>query len=70
MKTPQMQPDNGYTLQVIGYGEQSPMENHKGGEIATDDISQVFYVHEVLVVTNGLDSIIKACNSYPMKVTA
>jgi hypothetical protein len=62
--------NNGYTLQVIKYGEQSPMDNHKGGEIAADEDNKVFYVHEVLVVTNGLDSIMKACNSYPMKVTA
>ena len=50
----------------LPYGEESPMDNHKGGEIAADDENKVFYVHEVLVVTNGLDSIVKACMSYPV----
>jgi len=58
---------NDYWLRVLPYGEDSPMENHKGGEIAADDENKVFYVHEVLVVTNGLDSIVKACMSYPVK---
>ena len=58
--------DNGYTLKVIPYGKQSPMSNHLGGEIASDDKNKTFYVWEVTVVTNGLDSIIKACNTYPV----
>ena len=56
---------NGYSINVIEYGEESPMINHKGGEIATDDKYKAFYVHETFLVTYGLDSIKKACFSYP-----
>ena len=62
-----MKLDNGYTLKVIPYGATSPMENHKGGEIAADDTLKEFFVYEVTVVTNGLDSIVKACMSYPTR---
>ena len=65
MKTLMPALPNGYSINVIEYGEQSPMEDHKGGEIAADDNLHAFYVYEVTVVANGADSIIKACNQYP-----
>ena len=56
---------NGYQLRVIQSGEASPMEGHQGGEIAVDDQAHVMYAWEVFVVMYGLDSIRKACESYP-----
>ncbi len=44
--------------------EPSPMENHLGGDIATDNSSRTFFVHEVFLVTYGLDAITKSCQSY------
>jgi hypothetical protein len=58
---------NDYWLRVLKHDEQSPMENHTGGTIAVDDENKIFYVNEILVTTNGLDSITKACMSYPIK---
>jgi len=57
---------NGYSVNIIEYSEESPMQNHLGGEIAADDTAKAFYVYEVTVVANGTDSIVKACNSYPI----
>ena len=60
-----MQLINDWELMVIPYGEQSPMENHKGGaEIAADDENKLFYCWESWLVTVGTDSVIKACNQY------
>jgi hypothetical protein len=42
----------------------SPMQNHKGGEIAVDDENKTFYAWEIFIVTYGLDSIIKSCTKY------
>ncbi len=44
--------------------EPSPMENHLGGEIATDDESRTFFIHGVFLVMHGLDNIVKSCQSY------
>lgn len=44
--------------------EPSPMENHLGGDIATDNESRTFFVHEVFLVTYGLNAITKSCQSY------
>ena len=62
-----MKLDNGYTLQVIPVGKESPMMNHKGGEIAVDEATKTMYAWEVFVVFYGLDSIVKACMSYPIR---
>ena len=56
--------DNGYKLALIPYGAESPMENHQGGEIATDTESKTFYAWEVFAVAYGIDSLVKACHSY------
>ena len=62
-----MQLANGYTLSVIQPGETSPMLNHRGGEIAVDEATKTMYAWEVFVVCYGLDSIVKACLSYPIR---
>ena len=64
MNRPTQQPTNGYTLLVIEYGENSPMDNHLGGEVAVDEANKTMYVHETFMVTYGADSIVKSCNSY------
>ena len=56
---------DGWTLQIVPYGSESPMTGHLGGsEIAADDTAQTFYVWEVWAQAVGTDSIINACESY------
>ena len=62
--------NNGYTLRAIPLGYESPMENHKGMSIAADDENRIFYAHHMLIVTYGSDSVIKACETYPVPVEA
>jgi len=58
------QTDSGYTIIALNICDESPMQDHKGGEIAVDEKSRCMYVHHIFVVTYGLDSVMKACNSY------
>lgn len=58
---------DGYKVIAVSVNETSPMINHKGGEIAVDEVNKHMYVHDIFVVTYGLDSIMKACNSYIAK---
>lgn len=51
------------TLFAIEPSENSPLHNHKGGEIGYDKGTGEFYVHEVFLVSMGTDSIVKAINS-------
>ena len=53
-------------LIAIEYGETSPLENHKSMELAVDSENREFYVHEIMLVTYGTDSVIKACKGYPL----
>ena len=62
-----MKLDNGYTLQIIDPGKESPMLNHRGGEIAVDDTTKTMYAWGVFVACYGLDSIVNACLSYPVR---
>ena len=62
-----MQLTNGYTLRILDPGTDLPMLNHKGGEIAVDDATKTMYAWGVFVACYGLDSIIKACLSYPVR---
>lgn len=64
-RTLPLQLENGYTLHAIPPGMDSPMENHKGGEIAVDESRKTMYAWEVFIVTYGLNAIVKACLSYP-----
>lgn len=56
--------ESGYTVMAINPGESSPMQNHKGGDIAVDEIQKVMYAYGVFVATYGTESIMRACNSY------
>lgn len=56
--------NHGYSVTALDAGETSPMQNHLGGEVAVDEETKTMYVHGVFVSTYGLDSIMKACNSY------
>ena len=56
-------PDN-WQLIAIPYGEQSPMLNHLGNQIASDDERKRFYAHDTMLVFYGLDSIAKGCREY------
>lgn len=53
-----------WTLIAIETGEDSPMENHLGGEIAVDDENKRFYMHETFIVFYGTDSIKNSCYQY------
>lgn len=53
---------NNWKLFTIEPGEQSPMENQQGGEIALDNDAKEAFVHEVFLVTYGTDSIVKSLN--------
>lgn len=55
---------SGYKVIAINPGEDSPMANHKGGEVAVDESSKTMFVYGVFVACYGLDSIMKACESY------
>ena len=55
-----------WSLFAITPGEQSPMHDHPFGEIAADDETKAFFVHESYLRTQGLDSITKACKLYPV----
>jgi len=57
---------NGYTLIAVEPCEDSPMQNHKGMTVAADDENRRFYVYETMLVCYGLDSVAKACESYPV----
>lgn len=55
---------NGYKVVAINPGEQSPMKNHRGGEIAVDEESKTMFAWGVFVALYGTDSVMRACNSY------
>jgi hypothetical protein len=51
------------TLYAIELWEDSPLENHKGGEVAFDKDTKEFFIHECFLVMAGTDAIAKAVNS-------
>lgn len=55
---------HGFTVLAINPGEASPMLNHLGGEIAVDTETRTMYAFGVFVHLYGVDSIMRACNSY------
>ena len=57
---------NGYALVAIEPCEDSPMQHHKGMEVAADDENRRFYVYETMLACYGLDSVTKACEAYPI----
>ena len=65
-----MKLSNGYEIRVLKHGARSPMQNHGPMEIATDQENRVFYIYEVMLTCYGTDSVIKACETYPVPVEA
>ena len=57
----------GWTLNVLAYGEQSPLENHKAFELGADDYNHAIWASEVTIRTYGLNSIMTACIAYANK---
>lgn len=55
---------DGWILVALQYGDQSPMAYHHYGEVAANDAARVFYVHELLILVNGAESVCKACAAY------
>jgi hypothetical protein len=58
--------NHGFKVLALDAGEASPMQNHRGGEIAVDELTGTMYAWGIFVVAYGMDSIMKACNSYPV----
>lgn len=51
------------TLYAIEPWEDSPLENHKGGEIAYDADTGDYFIHECFLIMAGADAIARAINS-------
>ena len=54
---------NGAELFVLEYNDESPLENHKGGELAHTTDKTAFYIHEPILVMHGVAAIEKAINN-------
>lgn len=54
----------GWQVIAIEPGENSPMQDHLGGEIAVDTENNIFYAWELFIVVYGTDSIESACYRY------
>jgi hypothetical protein len=54
----------GYKVVALDAGEASPMQNHKGGEIAVDEQGKVMYAWGVFVALYGTGSIMEAAEKY------
>ena len=63
-KASNYQDPHGFELIAVEPGEDSPMQDHKGGDIAVDPEAKRFYVHEVFLIMWGLESVQKACHQY------
>lgn len=59
--------NTGWTLNVLAYGEPSPLENHHAFELGSDDESHSIWGSETLVRTYGLRSVKTACIAYANK---
>jgi hypothetical protein len=59
-----MKLSNGYSLKVIPNGVQSPIANHSKLEIEIHDESKTFYIHELMLNTYGVNSVVKSCELY------
>ena len=57
--------NHGFKVVALDAGEASPMLDHRGGEVAVDEPTRTMYAWGIFVAAYGLDSIMKACNSYP-----
>lgn len=54
----------GYSVVALDAGEGSPMQNHRGGEIAVDEQSKTMYAWGMFVALYGVDSIMNAAEKY------
>ena len=58
----------GWTLNVLAYGEQSPMEDHPGFGIASDDARKELWIGEVAMRLHGQIDITNTCIAYANRV--
>jgi hypothetical protein len=58
---------HGYKVFALNPAEAFPLENHKGGEISVDEESKTMFVEGTFAHLYGTESIMKACNSYPLR---
>ena len=57
----------GWTLNVLAYGEQSPLEKHGAFELGSDDEAHSIWASETMVRTYGTASVKTACIAYANK---
>ena len=57
----------GWTLNVLEYGEASPLENHGAFEIGSDDENRALWTSETMKRTYGQRSVETACIAYANK---
>ena len=53
-----------WALVAINPGEESPMLNHRGGEVAVDTEKHTFYCWNIFAATYGTESIEASCQKY------
>lgn len=58
---------HGYRVFAINPGEAFPIENHESGGVSIDEESKTMFVEGTFAHLYGTESIMKACNSYPLK---
>ena len=54
----------GWTLNVLQYGESSPLENHGAFELGSDDTNKEIWASETMLRTYGQRSVETACIAY------
>jgi hypothetical protein len=62
--TPIKLDSTGWTLNILEYGEQSPLANHGAFEIGSDDDNKELWTSATVVRTYGLRSVETACIAY------
>ena len=60
----------GWTLNVLEYGEASPLANHGAFELGSDDGSKSIWTSETMMRTYGQLSVETACIAYANKRNA
>ena len=56
-----------WTLNVLEYGEASPLENHGAFELGSDDTNREIWAYETMLRTYGQRSVETACIAYANK---
>lgn len=57
----------GWRLNILDYGEPSPLENHGAFELGADDENREIWAARAMVQTYGLRSVETACVAYANK---